>query len=89
MSEIEYMLNNKKVSYPDFVDFVKANPLKEFLHHFQYPFLVGNDLYAGEMQDNNSGQDGTVQKAESLKSPGEGCCVGKPSSCRQLSAARK
>ena len=61
MSEIEYMLNNKKVSYPDFIDFVKRNSLKEFLHHFQYPFLVGNDLYAGEMDDEDSGKDGTVQ----------------------------
>ncbi len=61
MATIEYMLNNKKVSYPDFLEFVKSNPLKEFLHHFQYPFLVGNDLYAGEMEDGNSGVDGTVQ----------------------------
>ena len=38
MSEIEYKLNNKKVCYPDFIDFVKENSLKEFLHHFQYPF---------------------------------------------------
>ena len=61
MSEIEYMLNNKKVCYPDFIEFIKQNSLKEFLHHFQYPFLIGNDLYAGEMQEDSSGQDGTVQ----------------------------
>ena len=61
MSGIEYMLSNKKVSYPDFIDFVRENSLKEFLHHFQYPFLVGNDMYTGEMEEGSSGQDGTVQ----------------------------
>ena len=61
MSGIEYMLSNKKVSYPDFIEFVRENSLKEFLHHFQYPFLVGNDMYTGEMEEGSSGQDGTVQ----------------------------
>jgi len=58
---IDYMLDNKKVRYDDFIEYACSTPLKTFLDNFKFPFLVGNDLYAGEMEDGASGQDGTVQ----------------------------
>ena len=61
MRPIDYMLDNKKVRYEDFIEYACSTPLKDFLHNFKFPFLVGNDLYAGEMEDSASGQDGTVQ----------------------------
>lgn len=53
-------LQDSKVEYDDFVDFVCTKTLKDFLVTFRYPFLVGQDLHAGELGESTD-RFGTVQ----------------------------
>ena len=49
MAEVEQFLRGSKVLYRPFMKFAESCSLKEFLLTFQGPFLVGQDLYQGEM----------------------------------------
>lgn len=52
-------VNEKSVLFREFEPFIQTCSLKEFLHVFKFPFLVGADTFAGSIGD-DSGQD-TVQ----------------------------
>lgn len=56
------LVDEKAVIYRNFESFIQSCSLKDFLHVFKFPFLIGNDLFAGEMAE-GSGED-TVQFAE-------------------------
>ena len=49
MADAQQFLRGSKVLYSPFMKFAGSCSLKEFLLTFQGPFLVGQDLYQGEM----------------------------------------
>lgn len=62
MTDIQQFLRESKVLYRPFMKFATTCSLKEFLMTFQSPFLVGQDLYQGEMmQKTIQGYNPTVK----------------------------
>ena len=51
MTDIQQFLRESKVLYSPFMKFATTCSLKEFLMLFRGPFLVGQDLYQGELMD--------------------------------------
>ena len=51
MKDIRTMVRQTKVIYEPFKDFIGQSSLKDFLQTFQYPFLVGKDLYEGDLRE--------------------------------------
>ena len=51
MPDMNKILRKSKVIYDPFMDFVNDCTLKEFLSTFRSPFLVGQDLYQGDMME--------------------------------------
>ena len=51
MKDIRTMVRQTKVIYQPFKDFIGQSSLKDFLQTFQYPFLVGKDLYEGDLRE--------------------------------------
>ena len=51
MADVQQFLRECKVLYRPFMKFAMTCSLKEFLMTFQSPFLVGQDLYQGELME--------------------------------------
>lgn len=51
MADVQEFLRESKVLYRPFMKFATTCSLKEFLLTFQSPFLVGQDLYQGELME--------------------------------------
>ena len=51
MADVQQFLRESKVLYDPFMKFATTYSLKEFLMTFQSPFLVGQDLYQGELME--------------------------------------
>jgi len=51
MADVQAFLRESKVLYRPFMKFATTCSLKEFLMTFQSPFLVGQDLYQGELME--------------------------------------
>ena len=51
MADVQQFLRESKVLYDPFMKFATTCSLKEFLMTFQSPFLVGQDLYQGELME--------------------------------------
>lgn len=51
MADVQEFLRESKILYGPFMQFATTCSLKEFLLTFQSPFLVGQDLYQGELME--------------------------------------
>ena len=51
MKDIKTMVRQTKVIYEPFSNFVIQSPLSDFIQTFRYPFLVGQDLYEGNLKE--------------------------------------
>jgi len=51
MADVQDFLRESKILYGPFMKFATTSSLKEFLMTFQSPFLVGQDLYQGELME--------------------------------------
>jgi len=49
MPEIQQLLTGTKIRYNRFVQYINECELKDFVLHFRYPFLLGKELYDGEL----------------------------------------
>ena len=51
MKDLSKLFEHTKVRYDPFMEYIENCTLQEFLFAFRYPFLVGQDLYQGDMKE--------------------------------------